>query len=433
MAQSAAIRDEDPVPRDREAFFVAAYDLLAEHGSAGVTVAALCDRVGVTKGSFYHHFADMPEFVAAFALRWQAWVEHIIDNYLAEPDPLRRFELAANSHVVLVTGAEPAIWAWARTEPSLAAAVQVVLARGNELGEKMYGPVTGDARVSNTLTRMVISAMLGMQQRAHPIHRDRFVEVVAEWGRRCLHVDVEVIRVGGRTVARARGLLPEPIPPHRPVEFPEARLFDAAIAAAVAELSPGNGRGREAYFRVARELLAEQGPDAVTVASMCERLGVTKGSFHHHFATVPVFVAALTEHWEQKFGALIDNYGTESDPLRRLELMFRTSLMLPHPTEAAWHAWGRINPIVSAALGRQHQRAQDVLTEVLTELLGDPVAADLMAEFGVGLAIGLVFQAPDDAEEYVVAFIEWVRRCLRLEADLVEADGVLAVALRRPA
>ncbi len=198
-------------------------------------------------------------------------------------------------------------------------------------------------------------------------------------------------------------------------------------------MTPDSDRGREAYFRAAREILTQQGPDGVTVAALCERLGVTKGSFHHHFATMPAFVEALAEHWEQKFGALIDNYGTETDPLRRLELMFRTSFMLPHPTEAAWHAWARINPTVNAAIGRQHRRAQDVLQGVLTELLDDPVAADLMAEFGTGLAIGLVFQhtGPADLETYVVAFFEWVRRCLHLEAELVITEGMLAVALRR--
>ena len=53
--------------RDRDAYFAAAYELLVTHGCGGVTIAALCDRLGVTKGSFYHHFADMAEFVAAFA------------------------------------------------------------------------------------------------------------------------------------------------------------------------------------------------------------------------------------------------------------------------------------------------------------------------------------------------------------------------------
>ncbi len=171
MAHSAAVRAVEVGPHDRESYFRAAYDLLAEHGSAGVTVAALCDRVGVTKGSFYHHFIDLPDFVEALATRWQAWVEHIIDTCLAEPDLLRRYELAANNHVVLVTGAEPAIYAWARTEPAIAGAVHVVLTRGYELGEKLYGPVTGDPRVATSLTRMMIAALQGMQQRSYRIHR----------------------------------------------------------------------------------------------------------------------------------------------------------------------------------------------------------------------------------------------------------------------
>lgn len=57
--------------RDREAYFVAAYQLLGESGCDAVTVTALSQRLHATTGSFYHHFADLPAFVAALAERWR--------------------------------------------------------------------------------------------------------------------------------------------------------------------------------------------------------------------------------------------------------------------------------------------------------------------------------------------------------------------------
>jgi AcrR family transcriptional regulator len=60
--------------RDREAYFAAAMELLAERGCDAVTIAGLCERLLVTHGSFYHHFENMPAFVVAFAGHWQALV-----------------------------------------------------------------------------------------------------------------------------------------------------------------------------------------------------------------------------------------------------------------------------------------------------------------------------------------------------------------------
>lgn len=440
MAQRV-LRDLEAGPRDRESYFLAAWALLAEYGSTGVTVAALCERVGVTKGSFYHHFADMSGFVAAFAKRWQAWVEHLIDSYLAEPDLLRRCELTINSHILLVQGANCAVWAWSRTEPALAEAVRAVDARGVELGEAVFGELTDDPLVVEVIHRISTGALLGMQQRAAEVDPDRFVRVVAEWSRRMLHLDIEVVQVQGQTRARVLGRSLNPLPPVHPTLRPSASQdasarFDRAIAAIMSQLTPQAARGREAYFRTAHEILATKGSDALTVSALCERLGVTKGSFHHHFETMPAFVAAAAQHWEHTFGALLDNYATEPDPLHRLELMMQTAYALPHPTVVAWWTWGRTNPVVAAALRRLEDRTEHHLEAILTELLGDPIAADLLAEMGIGLAVGLQIQlqqpdSPFDAQTFLLTAVEWARRCLGLDAELVTVDGLPCLALHR--
>ena len=37
-------------------------EVLVTQGVDGITIDALTKRLGVTKGSFYHHFSDMPTF-----------------------------------------------------------------------------------------------------------------------------------------------------------------------------------------------------------------------------------------------------------------------------------------------------------------------------------------------------------------------------------
>ncbi len=50
----------------------AAFALFAEHGYADVTVAEIADRAGLTKRTFFNHFADKREVLFAGAQAWQA-------------------------------------------------------------------------------------------------------------------------------------------------------------------------------------------------------------------------------------------------------------------------------------------------------------------------------------------------------------------------
>lgn len=51
-------------------FIRVAFDIMLEEGIGGVKIQRLCDRLGVTKGSFYWHFADIDAFHSEIARRW---------------------------------------------------------------------------------------------------------------------------------------------------------------------------------------------------------------------------------------------------------------------------------------------------------------------------------------------------------------------------
>jgi AcrR family transcriptional regulator len=60
-----------PTPRlSVDDWVAAALELLAKDGPSGVKIDRLCVRLGVTKGSFYWHFADLDAFLGAVAERW---------------------------------------------------------------------------------------------------------------------------------------------------------------------------------------------------------------------------------------------------------------------------------------------------------------------------------------------------------------------------
>jgi AcrR family transcriptional regulator len=72
----------------------AALQMIAEAGFHAVTVGALAERLGVTKGSFYWHFEGREALLAAALARWERRAtEEAVQALDAIPDHRRRLEL----------------------------------------------------------------------------------------------------------------------------------------------------------------------------------------------------------------------------------------------------------------------------------------------------------------------------------------------------
>ena len=65
----------------------AALDVMVEEGIAGVKIQRLCDRLGVTKGSFYWHFADLDTFLSEVARQWAEDGARLPATLDEAPDP----------------------------------------------------------------------------------------------------------------------------------------------------------------------------------------------------------------------------------------------------------------------------------------------------------------------------------------------------------
>src|SRR5258708_2447595 len=92
---------------------------------------------------------------------------------------------------------------------------------------------------------------------------------------------------------------------------------------------------KKQYFDTALEVLAELGFKGLNIGVLCRRLGVTSGSFYHHFGSWQGFVDALLEHWENRqvliLRTLNFNQGDPDDDIRAMSALAPALTHAPEP------------------------------------------------------------------------------------------------------
>jgi AcrR family transcriptional regulator len=146
---------------------------------------------------------------------------------------------------------------------------------------------------------------------------------------------------------------------------------------------------REQYFEVAFELLPQAGFKGLNIGLMCRALGVTSGSFYHHFGSWDGFVEAFLSHWERLQGRRMREMAFGVGDVRRdLEALRELTVGLPHAAEAAIRAWSDSNEVVRSAVIRVDQTRFATLAEVTTRAIGDAPQALVIASAALAMLVG---------------------------------------------
>lgn len=147
---------------------------------------------------------------------------------------------------------------------------------------------------------------------------------------------------------------------------------------------------RRTYFDAAMALLAGGSP--LTISSLCGAVGVTSGSFYHHFGSWDGFVDALMADWEQRetTDLIAGIKGIPEDAEHRLRLVVDVALTVPHRAEAAIRSWANANPTVAATQRRVDRARRSFLADIVAELPTTAVSSPrVLATLLIATFIGL--------------------------------------------
>lgn len=153
---------------------------------------------------------------------------------------------------------------------------------------------------------------------------------------------------------------------------------------------------RERWIDEGMRVLAEEGVSGVRIDRVAKRLGLTKGSFFHHFDGVAAYRTALLQRWE---GQTLDDRG-DAPPQAILEdLAARVGTLLDLRLEAAVRAWAFQDPEAAAAQQRVDQARLAALETIWSRIIDDPVRARAAAMLPHLLAIGAAVALPSTSQE----------------------------------
>jgi len=106
----------------KERFFDAAQEILATDGYGGLKLAAVCKRLKVTTGAFYHAFGSWNEFTSEFLFNWRRERTTLIAELArSADDPAGQLEALLGATLELRHGSEAAIRVWSAVDPEVGA------------------------------------------------------------------------------------------------------------------------------------------------------------------------------------------------------------------------------------------------------------------------------------------------------------------------
>ena len=97
---------------------------------------------------------------------------------------------------------------------------------------------------------------------------------------------------------------------------------------------------KEDWLEEGFKLLSEFAQNKLRIALLCDRLGVTRGSFYHHFESIENYVEALMQRWEkQNTLDAIEVAQAGNSPLERMDLLNQKVAQANQKVEAAIRSW----------------------------------------------------------------------------------------------
>ncbi|WP_421902515.1 TetR/AcrR family transcriptional regulator [Maridesulfovibrio sp.] len=138
--------------------------LLETESVQQLTIDALCRKLRVTKGSFYHHFKNRADFLERMLEHWvEGWTLASIEAADEGVDAVERFNLIVEKSHKLPSGTETSIRAWALHDQLAQKYIERVDSMRIEYLRSIFEEVSGNPERAALLSKISYSMFLGVR------------------------------------------------------------------------------------------------------------------------------------------------------------------------------------------------------------------------------------------------------------------------------
>lgn len=153
--------------------------------------------------------------------------------------------------------------------------------------------------------------------------------------------------------------------------------------------------------------LGESSGNAPTIDQLTQKLGVTKGSFYHHFENYQDFQNQLLAFWEDIYTNNVVSLSYQAQSLEELLQDFLAALASTDPgPEIAIRAWAMRDAQVRAYVERVDAQRVAVAQGWFSQVIPAPQQAQFMAKLFNTLLVGCYSVSPPIIGEELVDFIQ---------------------------
>ena len=160
---------------------------------------------------------------------------------------------------------------------------------------------------------------------------------------------------------------------------------------------------RQGWLDMGLETLGAAGVPGLTIERMTGELGVTKGSFYHHFRNVQDFQEQLIAHWsDQYLGAASQLPQDPGELLTLLDAIMQEAFGPVTEPELAIRVWAHQDDTVRAHVEKVDAARRDFVLDVFRALTENERQSQLMADMLFALSIGSITVLPRIPAERVL-------------------------------
>jgi len=171
---------------------------------------------------------------------------------------------------------------------------------------------------------------------------------------------------------------------------------------------PARRLSQQQWLQLSLEAFAGSPTPDFNIDELVSKLGVTKGSFYHHFLDKNDFIDALVKYWDDKYtrdigAAILDSDHSPEDMLWDLMLAIDESIAGVQ-FEMTARAWGAVLPEVSKILKRTDKFRIRAVKSIFAEMGFEDEeleARTLTFVYTFSFQAGLTFELPKPRREEV--------------------------------